>query len=269
MIDLHVHSHISDGKDSIEEILKEASNRGIKILSFVDHDTTETYARALPLASQYGITLIPGIEISAYDFKRQRKVHVLGYNYTSAAHITALTQPLLERRHNHSLWQLEQIEQAGYTVNREMINRRIKTLPLYKQHIMHALIQLPYDDPAYQSLYKKLFKQKGIAAGDIKYVDVNDAIQAIKHDNGKVIIAHPGQLDSYDLIQELLSMNPKAIDGIETWHYDHSEQDIRRCHEIVQHYHLIETGGSDYHGTFGARYPLGYHTTTLSNFELL
>ncbi|MCU7556140.1 PHP domain-containing protein [Macrococcus capreoli] len=267
MIDLHVHSHISDGKDTIEDILKQASQLGIKVMSFVDHDTTETYALALPTAKDYNITLIPGIEISAYDFKRNRKVHVLGYNYTTTEHIDALTRPLLKRRHAHSMWQLEQIRQAGYSVNETLIQQRIEHYPLYKQHIMQALINVPYTHHDYQTLYMKLFKNNGVAAEDINYVDVYDAIRAIKQDNGKVVIAHPGQLNSYDLINDLLSEDRSSIDGIETWHYDHNEKDIYRCHELVKHFDLIETGGSDYHGTFGASYPLGFCTTTLRNFE--
>jgi Predicted metal-dependent phosphoesterases (PHP family) len=80
-IDLHVHSSFSDGKDSVNKVLDLAKERDVKMLSFVDHDTNLTYNEALPYAKRLGIDLIPGIEISAYDFKRRRKVHVLGYNY--------------------------------------------------------------------------------------------------------------------------------------------------------------------------------------------
>ncbi|QIH77603.1 phosphatase [Macrococcoides canis] len=269
MIDLHVHSDISDGKDSVETILRMAHDKGIKIISFVDHDTTETIQIAKPIAESLDIELIPGIEISAYDFKRRRKVHVLGYNYRTTQYIDEITRPILSRRHNHSLWQLNQIIDAGYRVDEAVINNRIKKYPLYKQHIMNALIELPYDDVEYQKLYQKLFKNDGVASGDIEYVDVKEAIKAIKQDFGKVVIAHPGQLDSYDLIQELLIEDSSIIDGIETWHYDHSEEDVHKCNRIAQQFSLIETGGSDYHGAFGASYPVGYHTTSMDNYKRL
>src|SRR5690625_5203386 len=110
-IDLHVHSNFSDGKDSVKEVLDLAKKREVEILSFVDHDTILTYSKALSYANQLGIKLIPGIEISAYDFKRKRKVHVLGYKYDlDAPNIKKLTEPLLNRRHLHSLSQIEKIE---------------------------------------------------------------------------------------------------------------------------------------------------------------
>ena len=99
-IDLHVHSNFSDGKDSVNKVLDLAKARGVKMLSFVDHDTNLTYNEALPYARRIGIDLVPGIEISAYDFKRKRKVHILGYNYDlDAPNIKKLTEPLLSRRH--------------------------------------------------------------------------------------------------------------------------------------------------------------------------
>ncbi len=32
------------------------------------------------LGEHYGVTIIPGIEISAYDYKNRKRVHILGYN---------------------------------------------------------------------------------------------------------------------------------------------------------------------------------------------
>ena len=79
--DLHVHSSYSDGSETVETVMKLAKERGVTQISFVDHDTVKGLPEVIMLGEKYGIEVIPGIEISAYDFKRDRKVHVLGYNY--------------------------------------------------------------------------------------------------------------------------------------------------------------------------------------------
>src|SRR5699024_3034201 len=124
-IDLHVHSHYSDGSFSIQEIMERAKIENITHLSIVDHDTTGHIATAMKAGEQAGIVMIPGIEISAYDFSRKRKVHILGYNFDDASNIQTLCQPLLKRRHEHSLWQLKQIKTAGYLIDEKKMNESI------------------------------------------------------------------------------------------------------------------------------------------------
>ena len=78
-VDLHVHTTTSDGSDTFEDVLAQAAARGIKRIAFTNHDTTRG------LGSCFGIEVIGGIEISAYDFARGRKVHVLGYGLADDA----------------------------------------------------------------------------------------------------------------------------------------------------------------------------------------
>ncbi|KGA99031.1 phosphoesterase [Alkalihalobacillus alcalophilus ATCC 27647 = CGMCC 1.3604] len=253
--DLHVHSHYSDGSDSVEEVLQKARRNDISHISFVDHDTTASLAEALTLGKQYGIEVIPGIEISAFDFKRNRKVHILGYGYNEkATHIQALCNPLLERRHRHSIWQIEQIEQTGYELDRQSIFEYANmSNVIYKQHIMHSLTKHPFSSKDYQQLYQMLFKG-GVAKGDIYYVDAIKAIQAIKADGGMAVLAHPGQLDSYDFVPALVEA---GLDGIERNHFEHSEEDHFRVEQLCEKYNLFMTGGSDYHGSYGRPMEVG------------
>lgn len=262
LVDLHVHSHYSDGADSVETVLDKARAAGVKVLSFVDHDITETYEKALARAQSYGIDLVPGIEISAYDFKRDRKVHVLGYNYDLAApNIRKLTQLLLERRHAHSLMQMENIRAHGFDVDAGAVREIAEpSKVIYKQHIMKHLTDDNYNSDSYQTLYKTLFKGRGPAAGDIEYIDALDAIHAIKADGGVVVIAHPGQLGSYEMIEEHID---EGIDGIELLHPDHNDEDHLRITELADEHQLKLTGGSDYHGSFGTHADIGVDSELL------
>ncbi|HLR68902.1 PHP domain-containing protein [Virgibacillus alimentarius] len=254
--DLHVHSNYSDGSDSIKKVMQRARENGVTQISFVDHDTVDGLNEAFELGQKYGMEVVPGVEISAYDFRRNRKVHILGYHYrTDAPHIKKLCQPLLERRHAHSLWQVEQIQAAGYALNKDKIIETAKpSQTVYKQHIMKHLSSPPYPSTAYQQLYKGLFKGNGVASGDIEYVDAFEAVRVISADGGIAVVAHPGQLDSYEIIPELIDVGLK---GIERNHHDHTEEDHQKVELLAKRYNLMLTGGTDYHGSFGKSIDVG------------
>lgn len=242
-MDAHVHSTYSDGSHTVSELCRMASRLGITHLSFVDHDTTKTYLAAKEAAERNGIFLVPGIEISAYDYRRNRKAHVLGYGYRLPAdHIDRLCVKTLEKRDARSHWQLERIKAAGIRVSDGVLERLTKDGGvLYKQFIMAAITDRPFGSAEYQSLYRRLFKGVGIAAGDIEYCDAHDAVRAVKADGGLAVLAHPGQLDSFDLIPELV---PDGLDGLELNHPDHTPDDLERIRRLADRYHLFLTGAA-------------------------
>lgn len=256
IIDWHTHSRYSDGSDSLETLFCKAKQAGITHLGVVDHDTVAHHEEGHRLGKEYEITFIPGVEISAYDYKRNRKVHLLGYGFKGACPaIEALCRPLLARRHAHSIWQTRCIQNAGFQINVEDALVYANTSgTLYKQHIMNALLDESYDNKNYQTLYQSLFKGSGVAAGDIAYIDVFSALEAIHTDGGFAVLAHPGQLDSYEVAEELIA---QGLDGIELVHPDHTEIDKDRVKQLAAKYNLLLTGGSDYHGTYGTAVQLG------------
>ncbi|MDR2089429.1 MAG: PHP domain-containing protein [Clostridiales Family XIII bacterium] len=261
-MDAHVHSTCSDGSCTVWELCEMASASGITHLSFTDHDTTKTHAPALEAARQNKIALVPGIEISAYDYKRNRKVHILGYRYNSAAaRIDALCGKTLENRNAHSRWQLARIRESGIRVEEDAIERLTRDSGvLYKQFIMAAITASPFLSEEYQTLYRRLFKEGGVAAGDIAYCDARAAVRAVKADGGLAVLAHPGMFDSYDLIPELLS---DGLDGLELCHPAHTERDLERIRDLAERHRLFVTGGSDYHGAFGKPEKLGFRLSPL------
>lgn len=248
--DLHIHTNISDGSYSAKEVLEMAKKNELTHIGITNHDTVKGLSEAVEMGKEFGIKVIPGIEISAYDFKNNRKVHILGYNFElKGANISKLCNPTLEARNENSMWQMRTLIENGYDIDVKSVQEKSKVGGvLYKQHIMQALIEKDYTTSIYSDLYKKLFKNNGICAHDIEYVDAKDAVRAIKDDGGLAVLAHPGQLNSYDLIPELVS---NGLDGIEVNHISHNDEDVKKVIEFSQIYGLILTGGSDFHGTYG------------------
>jgi len=100
--DLHCHSRVSDGSLEIREIVSIAQKIGIKALSIVDHDTVDGLAEAENAGKEYGVRIISGIEISAYDYQRSRKAHVLGFLMDNPQQVGEVCRPMLIQRQKTS-----------------------------------------------------------------------------------------------------------------------------------------------------------------------
>lgn len=249
--DLHIHSNISDSDFSLEEIVVKAKNIGLSHIAITDHDTILGCERAKEIGKKYGVEVISGIEISAYDYKRDKKVHILGYGNLGES-VKKLCEVPCRARGELSQYLFEIVKNEGYDISWERVKSYAGETGVFKQHIMLDLIKQGYTDDIYGELYKKLFKNNGVAAKySIKYVDVYEAVKAIKKDGGIAIMAHPSQYGNEELIEELLEI---GLDGIEVYHPKHSKENIEKLLEIAKKNNLLITGGTDFHGNMDSKY---------------
>lgn len=71
-VNLHIHSTYSDGKSSFEEIIKQAKEKGYKLISITDHNTIEGHKK------YKDDILIPGVEFDCWI--NHIFIHLLAYN---------------------------------------------------------------------------------------------------------------------------------------------------------------------------------------------
>lgn len=76
--ELHSHSSISDGKDSVRSLVESAVAKNLNVLSVTDHDTVQGSLEAVDIVREEHLPLIiiPGIEITTSSG------HVLAYGVT-------------------------------------------------------------------------------------------------------------------------------------------------------------------------------------------
>jgi phosphoribosyl 1,2-cyclic phosphate 1,2-diphosphodiesterase len=243
--DLHIHSTISDGSCTMEEIINQAGISGLDVIAITDHDTCSHFDR-LPKGDK--VKVIAGIEISAIDLATKTKAHVLGFGIKEPARVEKLTKPLLDARHENCLKQIRKLKEAGYSIEEDSLSRADGKY-IYKQHIMEYLVKTRQVADMFGDFYRSVFKNGGICDFDIEYINVFDAVRVIKEAGGKPVLAHPGQQRNFYLIPSLLNC---GLDGIECNHSGNRPEDRDKIKRYAKEHNLFLTGGSDFHGTYEA-----------------
>lgn len=256
--DLHCHTKMSDGSLSVDELIGLAKRAGVDALAVTDHDTFAGVTRAKIVGDKLGVQVIPGIEVSAYDGKRDRKVHILGYLCSHPEKLEPLCQQTAKRRQRASLMMLQKVMRK-FPITPEMVAKRAQgSANIFKQHIMHALIDAGYAGEFYGELYARLFDpEEGEAYFSLEYPDVREAIALIREAGGVAVLAHPGEYDSYDLMEELVQEG--LLDGIEVYHSRNRAGDAMRLSSFAHDHKLLMTGGTDFHGMYTS------HTTQIGS----
>ncbi len=244
--DLHIHSTVSDGSDSIERILELAEQKGLDYIAITDHDTLSHHKKIDELKDSSRVKVIGGIEIFAVDPENNMRAHILGYHIRIPELITELTHPLLEARNQNSERQAELLRQQGYSLPEEKLHRADGKY-LYKQHIMDYLVATGQAEEMFGSYYHSTFKNNGICAFDITYIDVFQAVDTLKKAGGLAVLAHSGQQQNFYLIPQLVE---HGLDGLELNHHANSVGDMEIIRSYAKEYDLFLTGGSDYHGAY-------------------
>lgn len=256
-IDLHCHTKISDGSIGIEELLAIAKRRGLSAIAVTDHDAVVGATRAAMIGKRQGIEVIHGVEFSAIDKQRNEKVHVLCYMCDSPDRLEGLCRQIAVSRRTAATEMVRKVMRYFPLVPESVTRCAAGSTTIFKQHIMHALIDAGYADSFYGETYQKLFSRDGGCAHvDIEYPDVRSVIDLIHSAGGLAILAHPAFYGNLPLMEEL--NGDGLLDGIEVWHPDHTNEDKEVLKDFAQIHNLLMTGGTDFHGMYSrTSRPLG------------
>lgn len=265
--DLHCHTTMSDGSLGIEDVIVQAKRMNIDFLSITDHDTLSSFSRAKILGERYGVKMIQGVEMSAWDKVRKRKVHIICYAPQKPDRLEGLCLKSCEIRKACSKEMIEKVMQLYPITPESVLKHCTASKSIYKSHIMRALIEYGYALEFYGELDKKLFSPNGgICLVEREYPDVRFVLDLIHTARGVAVMAHPALYDSIDLLCELAE--EKKLDGIEVYHHSADEEKQKELLDIAKKYDLIVTGGSDFHGLYNAvPTHLGSYTTSKENLD--
>ncbi|MEL7568390.1 MAG: PHP domain-containing protein [Dehalobacterium sp.] len=253
--DLHIHSSYSDGTDSPEELIDIARDRGIKVLSLVDHDTVQGLDEFSYAGRKHGVQTIPGVEIST-SVKGVR-IHILGYGieYQNKLLVEFLSKLSKARTENTRLVlaRLNQLNLLNYPWEKVVEHNQGRKW-IHSSHVFRSMVKDGYYSSFDQWLefYYRYFGRYSPAYLDIDEFTPEKGIQVIKEAGGIPVLAHPKLIGDDS---KLLHLKNYGLRGVEVYYPAHSQEDIKRYRELVERYKLIITGGTDWHGQ-GTEWPV-------------
>ncbi|MBT1065260.1 PHP domain-containing protein [Bowmanella sp. Y26] len=248
-IDLHSHTHHSDGALSPRELVDRAHNMQLDALAITDHDTVAAIeeAKVYQQTQKRPLWLIPGVEISTrwHGFD----IHVLGLN------LNHQDPKLLERlagqseaREKRAQEMAEKLAKAGV----EGIYADAKALAgvgqLTRSHFARALVKRGAVKDHEDAFRKYLGKDKR-AFVKPQWPEIPDAIQWIQEAGGKAVLAHPARYDlSAKWLRRLLVFFAESGGhGMEVTHPQLAPDMKRQLASYAKEYGLQASVGSDFH----------------------
>ncbi len=247
VIDLHMHTTLSDGKLTPTELVRLLAERGVTVAAISDHDSTEGLDEAMAAAEQYPeLELVPAIEISADHLKEgNADVHVLGYflDYHDQA-FQARLKSFRDDRELRGQRMVEKLATVGYPVEWERVKEIAGDAGIGRPHIAQAMVERGYIAQV-RDAFDGILDDDGIAHVGRPHITIPESVELIKSVGGVAVLAHPLFVPAYeDLLAELSGL---GFVGFEVHYGDFSPEQRRDLARLAERYGLLPCGGSDYH----------------------
>ena len=240
-VDLHAHTHFSDGQLAPDALVALARERGLAALGVTDHDAVDGIEPARAAAPR-GLEVVPGIEISST--LEGHDLHVLGYFLDAAdARLRERLAAFREERRQRALAILARLRALGVGVEEAEVFAAAGPGVVGRPHVAHALVRAGHV-PTLDAAFQRYLGPQGSAYVARPAFRSEDAIETIHAAGGAAVLAHPGMLAPR--LVELLA--EAGLDGVEVWHPQHGPALVRRWREAARRLELVPSGGSDFHG---------------------
>ena len=246
-IDLHIHTTASDGTLSPADAVQTASELGLAAVSITDHDTLSGYDEAKRAGEQYGIEVIPGIELST---RFSGPVHILGYFIdTKNDELQKVLDGIVSDRDERNRKICDRMRSDGLNVTYDEMQQRFGNV-IGRPHFAQILIEQHLVSSVDEAFENYIGKGK-------KYwfprstLSLEDCIKTIGIAGGISVLAHPFEYDYSSktlagLIEHCVDLGLK---GIECRHSSHTPGQMAYLQYLADEYGLLKTGGSDFHGS--------------------
>ena len=246
LVDLHIHTNHSDGRQTPREVVDRACNLGLKAIAITDHDSVSGYTEAARYARGKDIEIVPGIELSSA--KADDDIHILGYLIRPDSKKLAGTVKRFRRiRSERGKKMVRRLARLGIKIDYDEVLAAAGGAPVGRPHVAEVLVAHGVVDTYNQAFDDYLALNGPVYVPKAKLLP-GEAIDLIHKAGGVAVMAHPMLTDRDEVIPELVAA---GLDGLEIYHPSHTRAARKRYRQIAKRYDLVCTGGSDAHGRSG------------------
>lgn len=262
--DLHAHSDRSDGTDPPARVVEHAAEARLDAFALTDHDTTAGLEEAIEAGRRLGLEVIPGLELST-SFEG-RETHVLGYYFR-------LDDPDLQRALGRMLAErdlrvermVERLNHLGFPITVAQVRSFAGGRSVGRPHVGDALV-LGGHLPSYEAAWSEYLGTGGKAWVDREKLSFQEGVDLIRAAGGVVSIAHPTMNLDLAALDRAAAL---GVHALETSHPAVGESDAAKLSDLCRRHGLIESGGSDCHGSRRGGPTLGRCRVPMSTVESL
>jgi 3',5'-nucleoside bisphosphate phosphatase len=255
--DLHIHTHASDGSESPESVVLQASEKGLDLIAVTDHDATDSVAAAKHAGQAAGLRVISGIEFSV---AHENELHILGYFMdTENPDLKAYTEKTRAAREQRIAQYVDRLAHKGIQLDISAIQKKADGGMLSRAHLAEAMRDAGYVTSMEQAFSEYLGRNADTYIEKEK-IGKQAGIELIARCGGLSVWAHPVyhmEENFGDLLDDLLSY---GLNGLEAYHPDHSDDVAETLDKLAQKKAMLVTCGSDYHGRVKPEIAIGSET---------
>lgn len=256
--DLHMHTTHSDGTFLPRDLVDYARKKGLDCISITDHDTMSSFEEGATAAEEFGVELIPGVEMSA-EFQ-PGTLHILGF-FLDRNHpkLKAVFGEIQKARRERNPQIIERLIRLGISITLEEVQKESGGGQIGRPHFARVLLKKGVVRSMEEAFRKYLSKGRP-AYVDKRRLSPADAIRCIREAGGVAVVAHPRQmkLDEEALTREIRRLVDEGLGGIEAYNSCQNEHEARLYKRLAKRFNLFVTGGSDFHGANKPDVDLGY-----------
>ncbi len=242
-IDLHLHTHYSDGTFSAAELLDAVRSEKLSAFSVTDHDTLAGYWGVRELICETDPELISGVELSV--MVDGGDLHLLAYLFDpSHESLVAALDVFQRKRKQRARLIVKRLNEMDVDIQFEEVGRTAGQAAIGRPHIADTMVRLKAVG-SYEEAFEKYIRDGGPAYVPKMNFAPEEAISLVHQAGGVAVLAHPVIDNTARHIDMLAGL---GLDGIEIYHPVHKHSDTERLKHLAERYRLLVSGGSDFHG---------------------
>jgi predicted metal-dependent phosphoesterase TrpH len=242
-VDLHMHSTASDGSLPPAAVVAAARAAGLRAIALTDHDTLDGVAEARRVAEPDGLRVVAGTELSVV--LDGRELHVLALHIERPAPLEAELVELRAARRGRAARIVERLNALGVPITLDAVLAEAGDGAIGRPHVARAMVAAGWARD-FRDAFDRYLGNGRPAHVEKRRLEAGDAIRMVHEAGGIAVFAHPGPTGSRERIERLVRL---GLDGVEVLHPSHTAEDIARLGTLVEHFGLVPSGGSDWHGS--------------------
>jgi predicted metal-dependent phosphoesterase TrpH len=250
-VDLHTHSTASDGVLPPAEVVEAAHAAGLAAMALTDHDAVAGLDEARAAGERLGVRVVAGAELSAHLDREE--IHILALHIDRYGLIADELAGFRDDRVARAEQMVGKLRALGVDVSMDSVLREAGAGAVGRPHVARAVVAAGGAADVREA-FDRFLGDGRPANVDKPRLEARDAIALIHAAGGIAVWAHPGPAGRRDKVEPLADA---GLDGLEVLHPRHSGEDMSRLSALAEHFELVTSGGSDWHGPTDAWRTLG------------